>query len=666
MSTDKSSLNKKYKILVKKINYHNKMYHTYDSPEISDNDFDKLYSELKAFESKYPELVIPESPTMRVGSKLLTGFKKVKHQEPMLSLANASDYHDFLSFYSRLKKDLKSDDFVLFAEPKFDGLAISITYIDGYFFSAVTRGDGVTGEDVTANVKTIKSLPLELDGKDIPSRLCLKAEIYMSLLEFQKLNRNLSKNNLKTFANPRNVAAGTIRQLDPKIASERNLKIFFHGLIEDDNFTDETHSKSLDRISKYGLPICDLNRIIGSLDDVQEYINHLNKIRGKLSYEIDGIVFKINSYEQQKLLGLTSKAPKWAIAYKFKSIEVKTKLLDVTFQVGRTGIITPVAELKTVNIGGVNVGRASLHNMDEINKKDIRINDMVYVKRAGDVIPEVDRVSLEDRTNSKIIKIPKKCPACGTLLIKSSENSIYKCTNQFNCKPQIIQSIQHYASRKAMNISGLGESIIESLIESKMICNYTDLYQLSLEKLMNVERLAEKSSKNLLNSIDQSKNNSFDKLIYALGINEVGITTAKSLARTFENMDSLMSASVDELCLIDDIGDVVAKNIHSYFKDDNNKINIKKLLKLGLLIDYTTQNHNTKLSGKTYAITGSFINFSRQDIEQLVLSNGGKVTSSISKKTSALILGSKPGSKLDKAKKLNIAIINEGELSKLL
>ena len=268
------------------------MYHTYDSPEISDNDFDKLYSELKAFESKYPELVIPESPTMRVGSKLLTGFKKVKHQEPMLSLANASDYHDFLSFYSRLKKDLKSDDFVLFAEPKFDGLAISITYIDGYFFSAVTRGDGVTGEDVTANVKTIKSLPLELDGKDIPSRLCLKAEIYMSLLEFQKLNRNLSKNNLKTFANPRNVAAGTIRQLDPKIASERNLKIFFHGLIEDDNFTDETHSKSLDRISKYGLPICDLNRIIGSLDDVQEYINHLNKIRFYSVTNIKEIMFQ--------------------------------------------------------------------------------------------------------------------------------------------------------------------------------------------------------------------------------------------------------------------------------------------------------------------------------------------------------------------------------------
>ena len=666
MAIDKKSLVKKYNELINKINYHNKMYHTYDSPEISDESFDDLYSELKFFERDHPDIVTSESPTMRVGSKLLSGFAKVQHQQPMLSLANASDYDDFLNFYSRIKKDLKNDNFILSAEPKFDGLAISITYIDGNYFSAVTRGDGIVGEDVTANVKTIKSLPLILEGKNIPSKLCLKAEIFMSLVDFKKLNDTLSKSKVKTFANPRNVAAGTIRQLDPKVASERNLKIFFHGLTEDDALTDKTHSQSLARISKYGLPTCNLNKNIASLDQAQEYFKYLNEIRYSLSYEIDGIVFKVNSYKQRNELGSTSKAPKWAIAYKFKSAEVKTKLLDVTFQVGRTGVITPVAELEPVNIGGVNVSRASLHNMDEVIRKDIRINDLVFVKRAGDVIPEVDRVSLTERSASKKIKMPKKCPACGTVLIKTSNNSIYKCTNQFNCRPQIIQSIQHYASRKAMNISGLGQSIIESLIESKIIHNFTDLYELTVSKLLNVERLAEKSSQNLIDSIEQSKINSFDKFIYALGINEVGSTTAKSLASCFESMDSLMVASKEDLCLISDVGEVVADNIYDYFRNKTNKKNINKLLKLGLKIQYSATKYSAKLSGQTYVITGSFINFSRSDIEKSIINNGGKVTTSISKKTSALILGSKPGSKLEKAKKLNIDIIGEDELSKLL
>ena len=665
MSFDKNLLKKEYQELIDKINHHNMMYHTYDAPEISDATFDKLYSKLKAFEKKYPNLVTAESPTMRVGSKLLSGFSKVQHKEPMLSLANASDYDDFFNFYVRLKKDLKTDDFSLFAEPKFDGLAISITYIDGHYSSAVTRGDGVVGEDVTANVKTIKSLPLVLQGSNIPSKICLKAEIYMSLIEFENLNKKLTMNNEKIFANPRNVAAGTIRQLDPKVASERNLKIFIHGLIYDDTFTDKTHSQSLSRISKYGLPICNLNKTIKSINDAQEYFKHLNDIRSTLSFEIDGIVFKIDNYKQQESLGLTSKAPKWAIAYKFKSIEVKTKLLDVTFQVGRTGIITPVAELESVNIGGVNVSRASLHNMDEINRKDIRINDIVYVKRAGDVIPEIDRVSINQRTRSIKIKTPKKCPACGSILNKISSQSIYKCTNQHNCKPQIIQTIQHFASRKAMNISGLGESIIESLVDSKTINNFTDLYHLNMQKLLNIERMAEKSSKNLLNSIQKSKNNSFDRLIYALGIHEVGMTTSKSLASNFKNMDSLMTASIEDLCLINDIGEIVAENIFEYFRNKYNKNNIKKLFNLGLQITYSSKN-SMSLSEKTYVITGSFINMSRQDIEQSIIDNGGRVTGSISNKTTALILGLKPGSKLDKAKKLNIDIITEEEFFKLL
>ena len=666
MSIDKKSLKKEYELLIRNINYHNKMYHTYDSPEISDSAYDKLYSKLKVLEKNHPNLITPQSPTMRVGSKLLDGFKKVHHQEPMLSLGNAANYEDFLNFYTRLKKDLNANNFVLSAEPKFDGLAISITYINGHYSSAITRGDGIVGEDVTANVKTIKSLPLILDGKNIPSRISLKAEIYMALEDFNDINQKLSRNNEKIFANPRNVAAGTIRQLDPRIASKRNLKIFFHGLISDDTFVDVTHSQTLDRIKKYGLPVCQLNKTITTIDDAQKYFNYLNNIRSTLSYEIDGIVFKVDKYVLQDKLGLTSKAPKWAIAYKFKSIEVKTKLLDITFQVGRTGIITPVAELEPINIGGVKVSRASLHNMDEIHRKDIRINDIVFVKRAGDVIPEIDRVSLKDRTKTRKINNPTKCPACGTVLTKVSHQSIYKCTNQYNCRPQVIQSIQHFASRKAMNISGLGESIIESLVDSKKISNFTDLYQLTMAKLLDIDRFAEKSSQNLIDSIEASKNIAFDKLIYALGINEVGTTTAKALANNFKNIKSLMAASTDELCLINDIGEIVARNIFNYFRNNKNIKLINKLIKSGLFIIYSDSIMSGKLMGKSYVITGSFSSLSRNDIEKSILSNGGKVSNSISKNTSALILGLKPGSKLDKAKKLKIDIISEDDFIKLL
>lgn len=666
MSVDKSSLKKEYELMIKKINYHNRMYHTFDSPEISDTAYDKLYNKLKIFEKNHPDLIIEQSPTMRVGSKLLAGFKKIRHQKPMLSLANASNHDEFISFYTRVEKDLNFDSFDLFAEPKFDGLAISITYVDGCYFSAITRGDGIVGEDVTTNVKTIKSLPLMLDGENLPSRLALKAEIYMSLPDFLALNKDLSSNKEKMFANPRNVAAGTIRQLDPKTASSRNLKIFFHGLIDDDTFSDETHSQSLDRIQSYGLPICDLNKTISNVDDAREYFNYINGIRSKLPYEIDGIVFKVNNYKQQQKLGLTSKAPKWAIAYKFKSIEVTTKLLDITFQVGRTGVITPVAELEPVNIGGVKISRASLHNMDEINRKDIRINDIVFVKRAGDVIPEVDRVSLDNRSKSIKIKNPQNCPACGTKLVKISNQSIYKCTNEYNCKPQIVQAIQHFASRKAMNISGLGESIIESLVDLKIINNFTDLYRLTVKRLKDVDRLGEKSSQNLIDSINNSKKIPFDKLIYALGIKEVGISTAQSIATNYKDLSLLMSASKDELCLINDIGGVVAENIYDYFKNPINKKLINKLIKNGLLIEYYKPTKDMKLTGDTYVITGTFTNYSRQDIEKIIIDNGGKVTGSITKHTTALILGKKPGSKLVKAKKLNIKIIKQDELSKIL
>ena len=666
MSTDIKSLKKEYKLLIEKVNYHNKMYHTFDMPEISDSEYDAVYLKLKKFEEKNPNLILDDSPTKRVGAKLLNGFQKVHHKKPMLSLGNASNYEDFLNFYMRIEKDLGTSEFQLSAEPKFDGLAIGITYLNGRYNSAITRGDGVVGEDVSANVRTIKSIPLLLEGENIPDKLSVKAEIYMSISEFKKLNKELLTNGEKTFANPRNVAAGTIRQLDPNVASNRNLKIFFHGLIEDDTYNDKTHSQSLVRLNSYGLRTCDLNKIILNIDDAKKYYDHLDNLRSSLPYEIDGIVFKVNNYTQQERLGSTSKAPKWAIAYKFKSIEAKTKILSVTFQVGRTGIITPVAELDSINIGGVNVSRASLHNMDEIYRKDIRINDTVFVKRAGDVIPEVDRVCMDDRGKTNKIKTPKLCPSCKKPLTKISSQSIYKCTNESYCRPQIIQSIQHFASRKAMNISGLGESIVESLVESNLINNFVDLYKLSTTNLLSVDRMAEKSSNKLITSITKSKNTSFDKLIYALGIKEVGITTAQNLSKTYMSLDSLMSATCDELCLIDDIGEIVAENIFNYFNNSKNIKLINELINLGISIHYQKVIINSKFVGNSYVVTGSFNSKSRQEIEKIIVENGGKVTGSISKNTTALVLGSNPGSKYEKAKKLNIAIIREEDFLKLL
>jgi len=667
MSLDKEATKKKLRLLIDKINYYNSQYHTYDSSKIDDFKYDKLYAELKEIESQFPELITDDSPTRRVGSKILTGFAKVKHSHPMLSLANAANFDEFSAFYDKTHLDLKQKKIQFYAEPKFDGLAISITYLDGKYYSAVTRGDGQTGEDVTANVKTIKSLPLKLTGKKIPKTLVLRAEVYMTLNDFNLLNEKLTKENKKTFANPRNVAAGSIRQLDPNIASQRNLQIFFHGVLEIDNsFTNSSQSSSLQTIKSFGLQICTHNKVINNLKEAKDYYDSINSIRNTLPYEIDGIVYKINNYDLQKIYGFTSKAPRWAIAYKFQSAEGLTLLKDVTFQVGRTGVITPVAELVPISIGGVLVSRATLHNMNEIIKKDIMINDKVFVKRAGDVIPEIDRVCFQQRKKTTKVIMPKLCPACGTSLVKISNQSIYKCPNELTCEPQIIQSIQHFASRKAMNIIGLGESIIESLVQNKIISNYSDLYSLKIKTLMSLDRMALQSSTNIINSINKSKNISFDKFIYSLGIREVGVTTAKMLANHFPNIKDFINSKKENLESIKDVGPIVAENIYKYFLSKQNIKNINKVRKSGLSIVYENLNRSGELDGSTFVITGTFEKYSRLEIEEKIISKGGKVTSSISKSTSKLLVGKNPGSKHEKALELNIDIILEKDLSKLL
>ena len=666
MPIDISSLRIEVRSLIDIINHHNYLYHALDQPKILDSEYDALYSKLKEFEKKYPKLIFNDSPTQRVGAKLLGGFNKIKHKNAMLSLSNASNDNDFDEFYIRLQKDLNDKDVILFAEPKFDGLAISVTYKNGIYHSAVTRGDGETGEDVTANVKTIKSLPLKIAITDVPKILILRAEIYMTIGDFNRLNNTLASAKEKIFANPRNVAAGTIRQLDPLIASKRNLQIYFHGVMNASSSGDRTHMDSLQRIKSYGLPVCELNKLTPNLATAKNYYKHIISIRDSLEYEIDGIVYKVNSYESQKLLGFTTKAPKWAIAYKFLSAEAMTTLTNVTFQVGRTGVITPVAELKPVNIGGVLVSRASLHNMDEIIRKDIRINDIVYVKRAGDVIPEVDRVSINHRKKSTKIVMSKTCPSCGTLIIKIPNQSTYKCPNEDNCLPQVMQSIQHFASRKAMNISGLGESLIEALVNNHIIKNYADLYVLDIKLLLNLDRMALKSSTNLINSINKSKNITFDRFLYSLGIREVGVSTARVLSKSFSTIDILMNADKTELEMINDIGPIVGENIYTFFKLQKNKNNILKLINNGIHIIYQEVDITQEYDDMTFVITGVFENYQRKEIEDGIRSKGGKISSTVSKKTYALILGANPGSKYQKALDLNINIIEEGNLPRLL
>ena len=653
--------------LTKKINFYNQQYHTHDKSVITDSEYDILYAELKELEKQHPKLLTDNSPTIRVGSKLLGGFKKINHNLPMLSLANALNENDFSSFYKKILEKNNSVNINLYAEPKFDGLAISIDYKNGEFLSASTRGDGLIGEDVTSNIKTIKSLPLKIKGNNIPSFMTLRAEVYIAKNDFDDLNKKLIKENQKPFANPRNVAAGTIRQLDPIVASRRNLQIFFHGIVVIDNkYKDLTHSESMERLKKFGLKICKHNKLTHNLSDAFKYFKHINSIRESLPYEIDGVVFKVDEIKLQRLIGFTSKAPKWSIAYKFQSAEAVSELLDVTFQIGRTGVITPVAELKPNLISGVIVSRATLHNMDEIKKRDIHIGDFVYVKRAGDVIPAVDRVCYEKRKSIKKIVIPKKCPSCGTSIIKVSNQSIYKCTNEYECLPQIKQSIYHFASRKAMNITGLGESLIDTLVDEKVINDFSDLYSLTTKKLIELDRIALKSSENILNSIKESKSILFSQFIYALGIKEVGLNTAKVLSNNFNSIKSLINSNQTQLEAIKDIGPIVAMNTLDFFSIKRNINIIDKLIKAGINIKYPKISINKKYLNKTFVITGTFNDYSRDEIIGIISNEGGTISNSVSKNTHALILGDKPGSKYKKAKDLNIEIINEKKLTKLL
>ena len=648
--------------LTKAIHRHNTLYYEQDSPEISDQMYDDLMQELIELEAQYPLLRLPDSPSQRVGGKALDAFQKVRHQNPQLSLSNAFSEKDLLDFDQRVSKVLDRYQYV--CEHKFDGLTVVLTYKNGILVQGATRGDGEIGEDVTENIKTIRTLPLRLNA---PDSLAVRGEVLIPKSDFEKLNRRRQEENLPLFANPRNAAAGSIRQLDSKLTASRPLDIYIFNLESDDNKEFDTHSESLDHLKKVGFKTSDY-RSTDNISEVITIIHTIEKERDSLPYEIDGVVIKINDLAQRELLGYTSKNPKWAIAYKFSATEVETKLNDISIQVGRTGVLTPIAELESVPVAGSVVSRATLHNEDNIKMKDIRIGDKVIIRKAGDVIPEVVRSVKEERKGTeKIFEMPTLCPACSQPVVRIEGEAATKCVNKY-CSAQVLRKIQHFVSRDAMNIEGLGDNLSEKLMNEGYIENIADIYTLKEHKdaLSNLEGLGEKSVDNLIESIERSKQNDLSNLIFALGIPFIGKASAKILSETFSTMQALIHADEQTLTDIYDIGSVMAKEILDYFVSEENIAMIDQLEKLGLNMRNLQDKKSTTLQNKAFVLTGTLEDFTRDEASALIEANGGKVTSSVSKKTDYLLAGKNAGSKLKKATELNVKIMDESTFKQML
>ncbi|WP_298610733.1 NAD-dependent DNA ligase LigA [uncultured Thiothrix sp.] len=664
------SVSEQIEALRTQIRHHNHLYYVLDDPQIPDAEYDRLFRELQALETAHPECITSDSPTQRVGGEALSEFGSVRHELPMLSLANVFSEEELANFDRRIHERLKDEgELEYVAEPKLDGLAISLLYENGVFIRAATRGDGETGEDVTANVRTIQSIPLRLLGDDYPTRLEVRGEIYMPKAGFNKLNQRLAAENLKTFANPRNAAAGSLRQLDPRLTAQRPLEMFCYAMgIAEGGQLPEKHYTILQQFKAWGLRVCPDIKIVQGAQGCMSYFNEIGARRARLPYDIDGVVYKVNALKTQQELGFVSRAPRWAIAHKFPAQEEITELEAVEFQVGRTGALTPVARLKPVFVGGVTVSNATLHNMDEIERKDVRIGDFVIVRRAGDVIPEVARVLLDKRPPSaQVIIMPAQCPVCGSEVKRSEAGAVARCTGGLYCPAQVKEAIKHFASRRAMNIDGLGDKLVEQFFEQGLIRHVDDLYRLTKEQLVALERMGEKSADNVLAALNASKNTSLERFIYALGIRDVGESTAKALARHFGSLEALQAASEETLKLVPDVGPISAASITQFFKETHNANTINHLRELG--VHWT--NYEAKpaealpLAGKTYVITGT-LSRPREDIKADLENLGAKVSNSVSKKTTALIAGAEAGSKLEKAESLGVLVLDETGLASLL
>ena len=655
---------KRYEELKEIIQKHAYLYHTEDKPEISDAEYDLYFKELLDLEKAHPNFVDSNSPSQRVGSKPLDGFTKSEHLSPMLSLENAFNDEDLIDFERKIKeRSLVEGGIVYSAEPKLDGVAVNLLYENGKLVKASTRGDGKVGEDITHNIKTIKTIPLALIGSKFPNSLEARGEVFINKSDFDQINEDSEKKGEKVFANPRNAAAGSLRQLDPSVTSKRPLKIFIYGfgVLEDKDLPDNQY-EMLSMASRWGLPINSETKICNSLQESIDYFEYINSKRDKLNYEIDGVVYKVNDFGLQKKLGQVSRAPRWAIARKFPAEVGRTLLKKISFQVGRLGSITPVAELDPVLVGGVTISNASLHNFDEIDRLDVREGDHVLLKRAGDVIPQIIEVDLKVRPESaKKVKIPQFCPSCEEPLNKEEDGVVLRCNNK-KCPDQLIEVFKHFVSRNAMNIDGLGEKILEQFIEEKLITKIDDLYSLAHEEISELPGLGDKSAKNLIESIEKSKNISMNRFIYALGIREVGETTALNLSLHFSNLEELMGANQDDLLEINDIGPVAATYIEEYFKDKSNRDTVYSLLEKGITLETNKIISDSFVLGKTIVITGSFSSFSRSQLKETLIKMGAKVSSSVSSKTDYLVSGTSPGSKLKKAEELGITILNEQEV----
>jgi DNA ligase (NAD+) len=658
--------------LRREIEYHNRRYYVYDDPQIPDAEYDRLMRELQSLEREFPELVTDDSPTQRVGDKPLSGFDEVEHRLAMLSLDNAFDETEMRDFERRIKERLKLDEehaIAYLAEPKLDGLAINLRYERGRLVLGATRGDGRRGEDVTSNVRTIKAIPLKLQGEAWPEILEVRGEVFMPRAGFDRFNERARKEDEKTFVNPRNAAAGSLRQLDPRITAQRPLTFLAYGLGEVvPPRTQHNLSDTLTELKKLGIPTSPMMEIVEGVAGCLDYFQRLAAQRDDLPYDIDGVVFKVDEVASQEKLGFVSRAPRWAVAYKFPAQEELTQVVAIEFQVGRTGAITPVARLQPVFVGGVTVSNATLHNMDEVRRKDVRAGDTVVVRRAGDVIPEVVSVIHDKRPESShAVTLPESCPVCGSDITIAEGEVVARCSGGLYCPAQRKEAIKHFASRKAMDIEGLGDKLVEQLVDQQIVSTPADLYRLTLEQLSGLERMAEKSAQNLLDALTKSQHTTLNRFLYALGIREVGETTAQALAQQFLTLYAIEQADEASLQETPDVGPIVAAHVVSFFRQPHNREVIEALLKAGIEWPEVEQVEakESLFAEKTVVITGT-LSRSRDEMKEILVAQGAKVTGSVSSKTDYLIAGASAGSKLVKAEKLGVTILDETTLDAML
>ncbi|MEO5911017.1 MAG: NAD-dependent DNA ligase LigA [Pelobium sp.] len=657
--------------LVQELKLHNYNYYVLAMPTISDYDFDQKLNQLEALEKANPQFIRPDSPTQKVGGEITKNFKTIVHKWPMMSLGNTYNEQDLIDFDQRIKKAI-GEDFQYVCELKFDGLSMSLTYENGKLLRAVTRGDGTKGDEVTANIKTIRTIPTQVKGEKMPEHFEIRGEVFMHKAAFERLNEEKIENGEVPYANPRNFASGTVKMQDSGEVAKRPLDCFLYFFHSDQN-PFKTHWESLQAVKSWGFKISEESKLCDTIQDVLDFISVWDEKRFKLSYDIDGIVLKVNSYAQQQELGFTAKSPRWAISYKFKAQEVETVLEKVTYQVGRTGAVTPVANLKPVLLAGTTVKRATLHNANEMDRLDLHEHDTVLVEKGGEIIPKIIQVNLDKRkAGTTKIEYIHNCPECGTELIRKEGEAVHYCPNDEACPPQIVGKMQHFISRKAMNIEGIGAETVEAFYQKGLLKHISDLYQLKEreEELTQLERFGEKSIQNLFEGLEKSKNMPFERVLFGLGIRYVGATVAKKLAFHFKNIDRLMQANFEELIVAEEIGERIAQSVIEYFSNPLHINEINSLKQAGLTFEIEEKEvilASEKLSGKTFIISGVFENFSRDDLKDMIEANGGKILSSISAKLNYLVAGDNMGpSKLEKAQKLQIPIITDQDLLNLL